>query len=183
MSVINNRAALSTILMWQENRSHDSRVSSLIKASFYSLFSKQSKKSVHLLCSHLYILSGLMTVEKTQGYSFPGRGCGKKKNKQKKVQVTCCQCRTKHNSLTSVSFQCQWAHIGGSLHSRTTAPFRIPNEAFWCVLTANLLYAATPVLVALRVQSNPYFFLKINPFPGQTGLPNSEEKDTKYKDK
>ncbi|KAM9358156.1 transmembrane 6 superfamily member 2 [Symphorus nematophorus] len=79
--------------------------------------------------------------------------------------------------------QCQWAHIGGSLHSRTTAPFRIPNDAFWCVLTANLLYAATPILVALRVHSNPYFFLKIAPFPGQTGLPNSEEKDTKYKDK
>lgn len=82
-----------------------------------------------------------------------------------------------------VSFQCQWAHIGGSLHPRTTAPFRIPNEVFWSVLAANLLYAATPILVALRVHSNPYFFLKIAPFPGQTGLPNSEEKDTKYKDK
>ncbi|KAG7513961.1 transmembrane 6 superfamily member 1-like [Solea senegalensis] len=79
--------------------------------------------------------------------------------------------------------QCQWAHIGGSLHPRTTAPFHIPNDVFWCVLTANLLYTATPILVALRVHSNPYFFLKINQFPGQTGLPNSEEKDTKYKDK
>lgn len=82
-----------------------------------------------------------------------------------------------------ISFQCQWAHIGGFLHPRTTAPFRIPNDVFWSVLTTNLLYAATPVLVALRVYSNPYFFLKIAPFPGQTGLPNSEEKDTKYKDK
>lgn len=79
--------------------------------------------------------------------------------------------------------QCQWVHIGGSLHSRTTAPFRIPNDAFWTVVAANLLYAVTPVLVALRVYSNPYFFLKIAPFPGQTGLPNSVEKDTKYKDK
>ncbi|CAJ1060214.1 transmembrane 6 superfamily member 2 [Xyrichtys novacula] len=79
--------------------------------------------------------------------------------------------------------QCQWAHIGGSLHPRTTAPFHIPNDAFWIVLIFNLLYTATPVLVALRVHSNPYFFLKIAPFPGQTGLPNSEEKDTKYKDK
>uniref|UniRef100_A0A8C5E3X2 EXPERA domain-containing protein n=1 Tax=Gouania willdenowi TaxID=441366 RepID=A0A8C5E3X2_GOUWI len=79
--------------------------------------------------------------------------------------------------------QCQWAHIGGSLHSGTKAPFRIPNDVFWSVLAANVLYAATPILVAMRVRSNPYFFLKISPFPGQTGLPNSEEKDTKYKDK
>ncbi|XP_020795792.1 transmembrane 6 superfamily member 2b [Boleophthalmus pectinirostris] len=79
--------------------------------------------------------------------------------------------------------QCQWAHIGGSLHARTAAPFRIPSDALCLVLTANVLYALTPVLVALRVRSNPYFFLKIAPFPGQTGLPNSEEKDTKYKEK
>ncbi|XP_026201923.1 transmembrane 6 superfamily member 2 [Anabas testudineus] len=79
--------------------------------------------------------------------------------------------------------QCQWTHIGGSLHPRTTAPFRIPADAFWPVLAANLIYSATPILVALRVLNNPYFFLKIAPFPGQTGLPNSEEKDTKYKDK
>ncbi|XP_060934801.1 transmembrane 6 superfamily member 2b [Limanda limanda] len=79
--------------------------------------------------------------------------------------------------------QCQWAHIGGSLHPRTTAPFHTPHDVFWCVLAANLLYMVTPILVTLRVQSNPYFFLKISPFPGQTGLPNSEEKDTKYKDK
>ncbi|XP_029939025.1 transmembrane 6 superfamily member 2 [Salarias fasciatus] len=79
--------------------------------------------------------------------------------------------------------QCQWSHIGGSLHSRTTAPFRIPHDVFWSVLAANLLYAVTPILVAMRVRNNPYFFLKISYFPGQTGLPNSEEKDTKYKDK
>ncbi|KAM6938394.1 transmembrane 6 superfamily member 2 [Lycodopsis pacificus] len=79
--------------------------------------------------------------------------------------------------------QCQWAHIGGSLHPRTTAPFRIPTDVFWSVLAANSLYAVIPVLVAMRVHSNQYFFLKIAPFPGQTGLPNSEEKDTKYKDK
>ncbi|KAM9832024.1 transmembrane 6 superfamily member 2 [Neosynchiropus ocellatus] len=79
--------------------------------------------------------------------------------------------------------QCQWAHVGGSLHPRTTVPFRIPNTMFPTVLAANLLYTLTPVLVALRVHSNPYFFLKISPFPGRTGLPNSEEKDTKYKDK
>ncbi|CAL8308525.1 unnamed protein product [Lota lota] len=79
--------------------------------------------------------------------------------------------------------QCQWAHIGASLHPRTSAPFRIPGDTLWCVLTTNVLYALIPILVALRVHSNPYFFLKIAPFPGQTGLPNSEEKDTKYKDK
>lgn len=91
--------------------------------------------------------------------------------------------KVQSNLSLCVSFQCQWAHIGGSLHPHTTAPFQIPNDAFWCVLVANLLYAATPILVAARVHSNPYFFLKIAPFPGQTGLPNSEEKDTKYKDK
>ncbi|XP_069006031.1 transmembrane 6 superfamily member 2b [Embiotoca jacksoni] len=85
--------------------------------------------------------------------------------------------------LAGGMMQCQWAHIGGSLHHRTTAPFRIPNECFWLVLAANLVYAATPVLVAMRVNGNPHFFLKISPFPGQTGLPISEEKDTKYKDK
>uniref|UniRef100_A0A8C6T468 Transmembrane 6 superfamily member 2 n=1 Tax=Neogobius melanostomus TaxID=47308 RepID=A0A8C6T468_9GOBI len=79
--------------------------------------------------------------------------------------------------------QCQWAHIGGSLHPRTTAPYRIPAESLCMVLTANLIYVLTPILVAVRVRSNPYFFLKIAPFPGQTGLPNSEEKDTKYKEK
>lgn len=95
-----------------------------------------------------------------------------------------CFISLRHNSLSyCVFFQCQWSHIGGSLHSRTTTPFRIPNDAFWTVLGANLLYAAVPILVAMRVQSNPYFFLKIAPFPGQTGLPNSEEKDTKYKEK
>ncbi|CAI5639888.1 unnamed protein product [Oreochromis niloticus] len=83
--------------------------------------------------------------------------------------------------LAGAMIQCQWSHIGGFLHPRTTAPYRIPSDAFWLVLAANLLYAATPVLVALRVYSNPYFFLKIAPFPGQTGLPISEEKDTKYK--
>lgn len=82
-----------------------------------------------------------------------------------------------------VLFQCQWAHIGGFLHPRTAAPFRVPSDVFWPVLAANLLYGVTPLLVALRVYSNHYFFLKIAPFPGQTGLPNSEEKDTKYKDK
>ncbi|KAF3834999.1 hypothetical protein F7725_027557 [Dissostichus mawsoni] len=88
-----------------------------------------------------------------------------------------------YGSQAWVHMDCQWAHIGGSLHPRTTAQFRIPNGVFWSVLVANLLYAATPILVALRVCNNPYFFLKIAPFPGQTGLPNSEEKDTKIKDK
>ncbi|CAL8268720.1 unnamed protein product [Arctogadus glacialis] len=85
--------------------------------------------------------------------------------------------------FTGALIQCQWAHIGASLHSRTSAPFRIPGDSLCCVLMANVLYALVPILVALRVHSNPYFFLKIAPFPGQTGLPNSEEKDTKYKDK
>uniref|UniRef100_A0A672YYZ0 Transmembrane 6 superfamily member 2 n=1 Tax=Sphaeramia orbicularis TaxID=375764 RepID=A0A672YYZ0_9TELE len=66
--------------------------------------------------------------------------------------------------------QCQWAHIGASLHPRTASPFRIPGDAFWMVLAANLLYAVTPLLVAMRVYSNPYFFLKIAPFPGSNIL-------------
>lgn len=94
-----------------------------------------------------------------------------------------CSRPRQHPLLVSVLFQCQWAHIGGFLHPRTAAPFRIPSDVFWPVLAANLLYGVTPLLVALRVYSNHYFFLKIAPFPGQTGLPNSEEKDTKYKDK
>ncbi|XP_049582831.1 transmembrane 6 superfamily member 2b isoform X2 [Syngnathus scovelli] len=85
--------------------------------------------------------------------------------------------------FSGAMIQCQWAHIGGSLHNHTKTPFRIPNDVFWPVLAANLLYAITPLLVALRVRSNPYFFLRVAPFPGQTGLPNSEEKDTKYKKK
>lgn len=123
---------------------------------------------------------------------FLWEACGKQnvssdlpsvEKKMKKVNSDC----TLYGSAFCFSFsfflQCQWAHIGGSLHSHTTASFRIPNDVFWTVLAANLLYAATPILVALRVYSNPYFFLKIAPFPGQTGLPNSIEKDTKYKDK
>ncbi|XP_037106288.1 transmembrane 6 superfamily member 2 [Syngnathus acus] len=85
--------------------------------------------------------------------------------------------------FSGAMIQCQWAHIGGSLHNHTKTPFRIQNDVFWPVLAANVLYAITPLLVALRVRSNPYFFLRVAPFPGQTGLPNSEEKDTKYKNK
>ncbi|XP_077440623.1 transmembrane 6 superfamily member 2 [Vanacampus margaritifer] len=85
--------------------------------------------------------------------------------------------------FSGAMIQCQWVHIGGFLHPHTKAPFRIQSDVFWPVLAANLLYAVTPLLVVLRVRSNPYFFLRVAPFPGQTGLPNSEEKDTKYKNK
>ncbi|XP_077462757.1 transmembrane 6 superfamily member 2 [Stigmatopora argus] len=85
--------------------------------------------------------------------------------------------------FSGAMIQCQWAHVGGSLHPHTKAPFRIPSDVLWPVLAVNLLYAITPLLVVFRVRGNPHFFLKVSPFPGQTGLPNSEEKDTKYKQK
>ncbi|XP_057697695.1 transmembrane 6 superfamily member 2b [Corythoichthys intestinalis] len=85
--------------------------------------------------------------------------------------------------FSGAMIQCQWAHIGGSLHPHTKAPFRIPSDVIWPVLAVNILYAITPLLVVLRVRGNTHFFLRVAPFPGQTGLPNSEEKDTKYKKK
>ncbi|KAM9503494.1 LOW QUALITY PROTEIN: transmembrane 6 superfamily member 2 [Salvelinus alpinus] len=35
--------------------------------------------------------------------------------------------------------QCQWAHIGASLHPRTVVPFQILGKSFLAVLAANLL--------------------------------------------
>lgn len=75
--------------------------------------------------------------------------------------------------------QCGWAHIGGVLHPRTMAPYRIPGEAMIPVLAVNLLYAALPQIVAMRCTENPYFFLTVTTFPGMSGMPFSEEKDTR----
>ncbi|XP_062306233.1 transmembrane 6 superfamily member 2b [Osmerus eperlanus] len=74
--------------------------------------------------------------------------------------------------------QCQFAHMGGSLHSRTMAPYRIPGDAFLVVMAANLVYVAIPQIIAMRCTENPNFFLTVSSFPGQTGLPYSKEKDT-----
>lgn len=74
--------------------------------------------------------------------------------------------------------QCQWAHIGASLHPRTVTPFRIPDEAFLAVLAANLLYAVIPSLIAMRCTSNTNFFLTVTKLPGMEGMPWVPDADT-----
>ncbi|KAA0712191.1 Transmembrane 6 superfamily member 2 [Triplophysa tibetana] len=68
--------------------------------------------------------------------------------------------------------QCQWCHIGASLHPRTAETYRIPATALPPVLLLNLLYAVGPVLLALRCQRQPEYFLPLAPI-GQT---NNEKK-------
>ncbi|KAK6320396.1 transmembrane 6 superfamily member 1-like isoform X1 [Coregonus clupeaformis] len=74
--------------------------------------------------------------------------------------------------------QCQWAHIGASLHPRTVAPFRIQGEAFLAVLAANLLYAVIPSLIAMHCTSNTNFFLTVTKLPGMEGMPWVPDADT-----
>ncbi|XP_073718361.1 transmembrane 6 superfamily member 2b isoform X1 [Misgurnus anguillicaudatus] len=68
--------------------------------------------------------------------------------------------------------QCQWCHIGASLHPRTAEMFRTPSTSLLPVLLLNLLYAAGPVVLALRCQRDPEYFITIAP-KGQT---NHEKK-------
>ncbi|KAL2089611.1 hypothetical protein ACEWY4_014299 [Coilia grayii] len=55
--------------------------------------------------------------------------------------------------------QCQWAHIGASLHPRTMARYHIPTSSKMTVLLANLLYVVVPLLLAKRCTSDPAFFM------------------------
>ncbi|XP_051766938.1 transmembrane 6 superfamily member 2b [Ctenopharyngodon idella] len=68
--------------------------------------------------------------------------------------------------------QCQWSHIGASLHPRTAEMYRIPTSVLVPILLLNLLYAVGPVLLALRCKREPDYFLSIAPV-GQT---NNEKK-------
>ncbi|XP_012671050.2 transmembrane 6 superfamily member 2b [Clupea harengus] len=55
--------------------------------------------------------------------------------------------------------QCQWCHIGASLHPRTAAVYHIPESSMVPVLLVNVLYAAVPLLLAKRCTSDPAFFM------------------------
>ncbi|XP_063056429.1 transmembrane 6 superfamily member 2b [Engraulis encrasicolus] len=55
--------------------------------------------------------------------------------------------------------QCQWAHIGASLHPRTLPRYHIPEASKTLVLVANVLYALVPLLVARRVSNDPAYFM------------------------
>lgn len=68
--------------------------------------------------------------------------------------------------------QTQWCHIGASLHSRTPFTYRAPADKWWPVITLNMLLAAVPALLALRVHANPAYFLK----PVPKGQASKEKK-------
>ncbi|XP_029930077.1 transmembrane 6 superfamily member 2-like [Myripristis murdjan] len=68
--------------------------------------------------------------------------------------------------------QTQWCHIGASLHSRTPFTYRTPADKWWPVIILNVLYVATPVLLALRCYTNPAYFMK----PVPKGQTNNEKK-------
>ncbi|KAJ8270087.1 hypothetical protein GJAV_G00110190 [Gymnothorax javanicus] len=59
--------------------------------------------------------------------------------------------------------QSQWSHLGASLHHRTPYTYRVPGGRWWPVVTLNLLYAAGPLLLALRCALRPAFFMKTVP--------------------
>lgn len=69
--------------------------------------------------------------------------------------------------LYVISPQTQWTHIGASVHSRTPFTYRVPKDEWRLVMTLNLLYAAVPVLLAVRCYADQAFFMKNVP-PGQT---------------
>ncbi|KAF7661773.1 hypothetical protein LDENG_00254420 [Lucifuga dentata] len=68
--------------------------------------------------------------------------------------------------------QAQWCHIGASLHSRTPFTYRVPADKWWPVIILNVLYTATPALMALRCHTNPAYFMK----PVLKGQTNNEKK-------
>ncbi|CAL8345518.1 unnamed protein product [Merluccius merluccius] len=68
--------------------------------------------------------------------------------------------------------QTQWCHIGASLHSRTAYTYRVPAENWRTVVILNVLYAAIPILLALRCYANPTYFMK----PVTKGQTNAEKK-------
>ncbi|KAJ8367223.1 hypothetical protein AAFF_G00324030 [Aldrovandia affinis] len=51
----------------------------------------------------------------------------------------------------------------GPLHPRTPYTYRVPEGTWWPVMTLNALYAAGPLLLALRCALHPAFFLKPAP--------------------
>ncbi|KAL6468051.1 hypothetical protein MHYP_G00237280, partial [Metynnis hypsauchen] len=68
--------------------------------------------------------------------------------------------------LAGAIAQTQWAHIGASVHSRTSFTYRIPKDEWRLVMTLNVLFLAVPLLLALHVYRQPAFFMKTVP-PGQ----------------
>ncbi|ROL51511.1 Kelch-like protein 28 [Anabarilius grahami] len=63
-------------------------------------------------------------------------------------------------SHSCISPQTQWTHLGASVHSRTSFTYRIPRDEWRLVVTLNLLYAAVPVLLAVRCYMDQAFFMK-----------------------
>ncbi|KAK9980311.1 hypothetical protein ABG768_013683 [Culter alburnus] len=62
--------------------------------------------------------------------------------------------------LAGAVAQTQWTHLGASVHSRTSFTYRIPRDEWRLVVTMNLLYAAVPVLLAVRCYLDQAFFMK-----------------------
>ncbi|XP_067219810.1 transmembrane 6 superfamily member 2 [Chanodichthys erythropterus] len=62
--------------------------------------------------------------------------------------------------LAGAVAQTQWTHLGASVHSRTSFTYRIPRDEWRLVVTLNLLYAAVPVLLAVRCYLDQAFFMK-----------------------
>ncbi|XP_028857266.1 transmembrane 6 superfamily member 2 [Denticeps clupeoides] len=68
--------------------------------------------------------------------------------------------------------QCQWCHIGASLHPRTEQAYHIPAAAWHAVLLLNMMYVVVPLALSLRCARNPAFFLS----PAAPGHSNHEKK-------
>lgn len=69
--------------------------------------------------------------------------------------------------------QAQFSHMGASTHLRTAFTYRVPEDAWACFFTCNLLYALGPHLLAYRCLRRPAFFL---PPPPPGGPPDPHKK-------
>ncbi|XP_040842165.1 transmembrane 6 superfamily member 2 [Ochotona curzoniae] len=69
--------------------------------------------------------------------------------------------------------QAQFSHMGASTHLRTAFTYRVPEDAWACFFTCNLLYALGPHLLAYRCLRRPSFFL---PPPPPGGAPDPHKK-------
>lgn len=79
----------------------------------------------------------------------------------RKILIYGCFATNKHCTQDNILYfylQCQWSHIGASLHPRTAGTYRIPATARPPVLLLNLLYAAGPALLALRCAAGVFSF-------------------------